>query len=95
MFLYLQVSRERASGVRVPFFRCEVTLAIPNISMQPALDEVQQAVNKAAQMVLGTAKGVAQWSKERKSKVSYILSTPPPPPPIKKHMNQKCFSHYK
>ena len=38
--------------------------------MQPALDEVQQAVNKAAQLVLGVAKGIAQWNKERKSKVA-------------------------
>lgn len=34
--------------------------------MQPALDEVQQAVNKAAQLVIGVSKGVSQWSKERK-----------------------------
>ena len=52
-----------------PFFRCSVTLAIPNIIMQPALDEVQQAVNKAAQLILGVAKGVALWGKERKSQV--------------------------
>ncbi|XP_077982678.1 dynein axonemal heavy chain 5-like [Glandiceps talaboti] len=51
-----------------PFFRCNVNLAIPLIVMQPALDEVQQCVNKAAQLVLNVAKGVAQWSKERKKK---------------------------
>lgn len=39
-----------------PFFRCNAVLAIPNIVMQPALDEVQQAVNKAAQNVLNVAK---------------------------------------
>ncbi|XP_071824188.1 dynein axonemal heavy chain 5-like [Apostichopus japonicus] len=51
-----------------PFFRCNLGLAIPNIVMQPTLDEVQQVVNKAVQMVVGVSKGVMQWSKERKSK---------------------------
>lgn len=29
-----------------PFFKTFATLAIPNITMTPGLDEVQQAVNK-------------------------------------------------
>ena len=45
--------------------------------MQPALDEVQQAVNKAAQAVLGVSKGVGQWSKERKIITQVTESTPP------------------
>lgn len=49
-----------------PFFRTNVTLAIPNIVMQPALDEVQQGLSKAVQHVLSVCKGIAQWSKERK-----------------------------
>ncbi|XP_077866685.1 dynein axonemal heavy chain 5-like [Saccoglossus kowalevskii] len=59
-----------------PFFHCNVTLAIPNIVMQPALDEVQQCVNKAALLVLNVSKGVAQWSKERKKKVKPEVETP-------------------
>ena len=34
--------------------------------MQPALDEVQQGLNKAVQSIISISKGVAQWSKERK-----------------------------
>jgi dynein heavy chain len=34
--------------------------------MQPALDEVQQAVNKAAQMVIAVSKGVSLWNKDRR-----------------------------
>ena len=49
-----------------PFFRTNATLAIPNIVMQPALDEVQQGLNKAVQSIISCSKGVAQWSKERK-----------------------------
>lgn len=49
-----------------PFFKCFAVLAIPIIVMQPALDEVQQAVNKAAQMIINVSKGVSQWNKDRK-----------------------------
>ena len=49
-----------------PFFKCYAVLAIPIIVMQPALDEVQQAVNKAAQFVISVSKGVSQWNKDRK-----------------------------
>ncbi|XP_030831333.1 dynein heavy chain 5, axonemal isoform X2 [Strongylocentrotus purpuratus] len=65
---YISVDQGENKRKENPFFRCAVALAIPNIIMQPALDEVQQTVNKAAQMVLGVARGVAQWNKERKSK---------------------------
>ncbi|XP_048253391.1 dynein axonemal heavy chain 5-like isoform X2 [Haliotis rufescens] len=49
-----------------PFYRTYATLQIPNITMQPALDEVQQALNKAVQNIICVSKGVSQWSKERK-----------------------------
>ncbi|KAL5021557.1 hypothetical protein ScPMuIL_000712 [Solemya velum] len=49
-----------------PFFRTYATLAIPNIVMVPALDEIQQAVNKIAQMVVSVSKGISQWSRDRK-----------------------------
>lgn len=46
-----------------PLFLANVTLQIPNITMQPALDEIQQGLNKAAQYVLSVSKGVSQWNK--------------------------------
>ncbi|KAI7806102.1 putative dynein heavy chain 5 [Triplophysa rosa] len=51
-----------------PIFRVGVCLAIPNIIMVPALDEVQQALNRAVDCVVSVSKGVGQWSKERISK---------------------------
>lgn len=42
-------------------FRSDVVLAIPNVTMQPALDEIQQAINKAAAMVVYVSKGISQW----------------------------------
>ncbi|XP_075937500.1 dynein axonemal heavy chain 5 isoform X1 [Anarhichas minor] len=49
-------------------FRVNVTLSIPNIAMLPALEEVQQALNRAIECVVSVTKGVSQWSKERISK---------------------------
>lgn len=50
-----------------PFFRCHAHLAIPNVIMTPPMDEVQQTVNKVAHCVVAVARGVSQWSKERKT----------------------------
>uniref|UniRef100_A0A8C8C735 Dynein, axonemal, heavy chain 5 n=1 Tax=Oncorhynchus tshawytscha TaxID=74940 RepID=A0A8C8C735_ONCTS len=61
-------SRLKGSGQQ-PIFRTSVTLSIPNITMVPALDEVQQALNRAVESVVSVSKGVGQWSKERISKV--------------------------
>ncbi|KAK6326444.1 hypothetical protein J4Q44_G00020890 [Coregonus suidteri] len=60
-------SRLKGSGQQ-PIFRTSVTLSIPNIAMVPALDEVQQALNRAVECVVSVSKGVGQWSKERISK---------------------------
>lgn len=46
-----------------PFFKAYAVLTIPNVNMSPALDEVQQTVNKAAQMVISVSKGVSKWHK--------------------------------
>jgi hypothetical protein len=48
----------------VPFFRCNAMLIIPSVIMSPTLDEVQQAVNRAVQLVLSVFKAVAKWSKD-------------------------------
>ncbi|XP_043921724.1 dynein axonemal heavy chain 5-like [Protopterus annectens] len=48
-----------------PIFRTNITLSIPNIVMVPALDEVQQALNRAVEYIVSITKGVSQWSKER------------------------------
>ena len=50
-----------------PLFSANVTLQIPNITMQPALDEIQQGLNKAAQYVVSVSKGVSQWNKTCKA----------------------------
>lgn len=61
-------TREKNS-VQQAIFRVNVTLSIPNIAMVPALEEVQQALNRVVECVVSVSKGVSQWSKERISKV--------------------------
>ncbi|XP_039973302.1 dynein heavy chain 5, axonemal [Xiphias gladius] len=60
-------SRGKSSGQQA-IFRVNVTLSIPHIAMVPALEEVQQALNRAVECVVSVSKGVGQWSKERISK---------------------------
>uniref|UniRef100_A0A2C9JCN9 AAA+ ATPase domain-containing protein n=1 Tax=Biomphalaria glabrata TaxID=6526 RepID=A0A2C9JCN9_BIOGL len=55
-----------------PFFRTNATLAIPNIVMHPALDEVQQALNRAVHNIISVSGAVAQWSKERRKIVKPV-----------------------
>lgn len=50
-----------------PVFKCFAILAIPNITMQPALDDVQQSLNRAVQLVIGVSKYISLWNKERLS----------------------------
>ncbi|KAM5264417.1 dynein axonemal heavy chain 5 [Ctenodactylus gundi] len=52
----------------LPIFRASVTLAIPNITMVPALEDVQQTLTKAVECVISVPKGVRQWSGEPMSK---------------------------
>nr|XP_044988409.1 dynein axonemal heavy chain 5 [Jaculus jaculus] len=47
-----------------PIFRANITLAIPNIVMSPALEDIQQTLNKAVECIVSVPKGVRQWSSE-------------------------------
>lgn len=63
-------AKRQRSGSQLPIFRTGVCLAIPNITLVPALEAIQQALNKAVECVVSVSKGVKQWSKERISKVA-------------------------
>ena len=51
------------SHFNTPLFKSHMTLTIPNITMQPALDEIQQTLNRAAQKVVSVSQGISQWEK--------------------------------
>ncbi|XP_052831159.1 dynein axonemal heavy chain 5-like [Octopus bimaculoides] len=60
-------SQKYAEGAKKnsrPFFRTDAILTIPSITVQPALDEIQQVINKAVHMIVGVHKHVAHWSKQ-------------------------------
>lgn len=56
-------------GCLQAIFKVNVTLSIPNIATLPTLEEVQQALNRGVGFIVSVSRGVAQWSKERISKV--------------------------
>ncbi|XP_077985364.1 dynein axonemal heavy chain 8-like [Glandiceps talaboti] len=58
-------SRRYSDSMGQPMFKTDITLAIPNVVMQPSLDDVQQALNKVATFVLTVSRGVAQWGQKR------------------------------
>ena len=51
--------------VNAGFFKVSVNLAIPNIVIQPSLDDIQQALNKCTQCLLEVSRGIGQWGQER------------------------------
>ncbi|XP_007952391.1 dynein axonemal heavy chain 5 [Orycteropus afer afer] len=53
----------------LPIFQARITLAIPNITMTPALEDIQQTLNKAVECIVSVPKGVRQWSSELLSKI--------------------------
>ena len=47
-----------------PLFEVDVQLAIPHVHLQPSLDEIQLAINKAAQTVLTCGKTLFDWGQQ-------------------------------
>uniref|UniRef100_A0A5F8GJ93 Dynein axonemal heavy chain 5 n=1 Tax=Monodelphis domestica TaxID=13616 RepID=A0A5F8GJ93_MONDO len=62
--------------ISLPIFRANIILSIPNISMTPVLDDIQQTLNRAVECIISVMKGIGQWSKERLSTVSLKPSNP-------------------
>lgn len=55
----------RDVNVQPPFFKAKIALMIPHVVAQPGLDDIQQALNKAAVSILNVSKGVYHWNQER------------------------------
>lgn len=45
-----------------PVFILNSTLMIPNVSIRPSIDDLQEALITAGRNITGIAKGVAQWT---------------------------------
>lgn len=71
-----EVLRERRS----PVFRVNIVLAIPNVLIQPTVDEVQAAINKSVQIILKMTESFPRWKhfvalQEHQQKVCYSHAT--------------------
>lgn len=51
-----------AGTVRKPIFVLSATLMIPQITIKPTLEELQEHLITVGKNITGIAKGVAQWS---------------------------------
>ncbi|XP_076449104.1 dynein axonemal heavy chain 5-like [Babylonia areolata] len=52
-----------AKNTSRPFFTTDIVLSIPNIVMQPSVEEVQTGLNKAVQCIIAVSKGILKWNK--------------------------------
>lgn len=55
-----------------PMFLLHSTLMIPNISIRPNLDELQEALIAAGKNMTATSKGVAQWTSSKENVGKFI-----------------------
>jgi len=44
-----------------PFFEVDITLSVPSVRLNPSLDDIQRAINRASVAVLGASKKMWQW----------------------------------
>ncbi|GBG77441.1 hypothetical protein CBR_g23890 [Chara braunii] len=52
-------------SAEIPFFEVDVELTIPNVSMNPSLDDIQNAINTAAKKVLRCSAELKAWNAVR------------------------------
>eukprot|EP00111_Clytia_hemisphaerica_P005698 TCONS_00016530-protein len=45
-----------------PFFKADVVLSIPNVTIQPSIDDIQHALNKGYQSILEVCRSVKEWN---------------------------------
>lgn len=61
--IYLSGDKKR------PIFLMHATLMIPNVTVHPTLDEIQEVLVAAGKHITGLSKGVAQWSGGKPTRV--------------------------
>ena len=55
-----------------PFFDVNVELYVPNVSMNPTLEEIQVAINRCAINVLKCSKRIVCWGQDRNQDISRL-----------------------
>jgi len=59
-------------------FRCNIVLAVPIITISPAVEMIQQAVSAVARCILGVFKSVPLWNRVSDSKLAGDRPATPP-----------------
>ncbi|CAI9729037.1 dynein heavy chain 5, axonemal-like [Octopus vulgaris] len=49
------------TDTKSPLFLSKIVLQIPNVVLSPSLDEIQQSLNKAVQMIVKISQNIAPW----------------------------------
>jgi len=65
---------DSTDSVDKPFFDLNVELYVPNVSMNPTLEEIQLAINRCAINVLKCSKRICQWGQDRTQDISKLLT---------------------
>jgi len=55
-----------------PFFDLNVELSLPNVTINPGLEEIQAAINRCGLNVLRCSKRICQWGQDRKSGINSL-----------------------
>jgi dynein heavy chain len=50
-----------------PFFKAEIVLSIPNVILQPKLEDIQASLNRVSSLVLGVSKKIPVWGQRKDS----------------------------
>ncbi|PVD20700.1 hypothetical protein C0Q70_18859 [Pomacea canaliculata] len=54
-------SYDRSKQSQRPFFLIDIILAIPDVTITPSMEDIQQILNKAVQQMVSVSTGVLQW----------------------------------
>ncbi|XP_045541937.1 dynein axonemal heavy chain 5 [Papilio machaon] len=67
-----QFSKDNEASKKKPMFLLQATLMIPNVSVKPTLEEIQEVLVLAGKLISGLSKGVSQWSGGKTSRVQSV-----------------------
>ena len=56
----------------LPFFDLNVELSLPNVTINPGLEEIQAAINRCGLNVLRCSKRICQWGQDRTSAINSL-----------------------
>lgn len=59
--MFLKSTEKFKDFVKTPWFKSEVNLRMKSLVLSPSVDDVQQAVDDAAVIIVSASKRISQW----------------------------------